>query len=157
MAVDYEAPLLTLKEVRDWQHDKEKVDAQIASLQKRSAELAKRLEAAAMFIPPSPPQAVQGLFKRINNGNGRDDTPSLPSFTGAIVEILRESDKTLSRAQLRKALATRGYPKKQLSNYMYTALSRLRDQGRITRSRNRYAVPAEETPELQSHGAPSNG
>jgi hypothetical protein len=57
-------------------------------------------------------------------------------MTLAIEQIANHSAAPITKKELRKQLSALGFPAERLGPYFYTAITRLSDKGRITRTRD---------------------
>ena len=158
MAVDFNRPLLTMTQVKEWLGTKTELEGQIAALQKRLADVNQKLDAAAVLskevaaLDIGRAKVTYQKFSRYIAVKDKDEEP----MTDAVVRIVADSPNPMTTTAIRKSLCDEGYEKRRTSNYLYTVLLRLVDKEKLAREGNLYSTPIDKAPEPQSHGAPSD-
>ncbi len=121
-----DAPIFTLtsQKLADWRGEKELLERDIATRQKRLVEINERLKAAEVLMGKASGEAT--LFEI-----------EAPSSSGAtlidtIEKIANESPSPVPKAELRDRLTALGFPPSSLTNYFYTVIMRLKNKQRIT-------------------------
>jgi hypothetical protein len=116
-----------MAQIEGWRVEEQEYLGTIAAAQDLLAEVRRKLDAAAILtgqaVGPRPaPEPVRPT---------RDDAPNPSNMIEAIARIVESSDQPISRKNLRKMLATQGFPDDRLANYFYTAVARLKAKGRL--------------------------
>lgn len=110
--------LLTLDDVRRWRAERDALAAQVAVLDKK-------LAAANLFMN-EPVQAAAGAGETGLSLNDR------------IEQVVRASSRPLSPKQIRDAVSKGAGVAMGSENYLYTAIKRLADRGKITKTDQGY-------------------
>ena len=110
--------LLTVDDVRRWQAERDALAAQIAALDKK-------LAAATLFMN----EPVQATFGLIETGLSLNDR---------IEQAVKASSRPLSPKQIREAVSQGGGVALGSENYLYTAIKRLADRGKIVKTDQGY-------------------
>jgi hypothetical protein len=157
MAFDYDRPLLTMRQVKEWQEEKSRLEMQIAALQQELAAINKKLDAAAALSEEVAALDIKTYPPVVHiSGNGTGAAQEQEPMTHAVVRIIDMNSQPMKPTAIKKILAREGYEKKRLNNYLYTVLHRLLAQGRIRRQGVRYSLPMDKASEPESREAPSD-
>jgi hypothetical protein len=152
--------VVTTADVHRWRVEREAVFAQIEELTEQHLLLERKLEAAAVLFPdlentepfelraePAAEVVPQPQTKDEAHAPGE-------SVTEAITRVLATANRSLAPIEIRAALHKDGL---QLSeNYLYTAIKRAANRGKIQRYGKKYRMPRTSFPqgETRSHQAP---
>jgi len=122
--------IISASKIAQWKADKEQLEREIAERQQKVADLAKKLDAAAILagagalhaeafvLRPEPPTA-----KGEEGGE---------NMTAAIERIANASPAPITKKELKRQLAALGFPQQRLSAYFYTPVMRLKEKRKIT-------------------------
>ncbi len=144
--------ILTAGQVEQWRKERDNLTTEMESVRGRLIEINGLIEAAEKIMAASGDQAVKHGGDPAAAGKAREreitkplNGVELPPMTDAIVNIVAEAGK-ITRKKLRSALADKGYDKKRLGNYFYTAVTRLKEQEKLQK-RGDYILAPPETKE----------
>jgi hypothetical protein len=114
----------TPEQVSTWRAEKVELEKVIVDGQKKLAALSKMLEAAEFWtgIDSAEPANEFGLESPVESDN----------FMGTVERLANEADRPLKRSILKAELRRLGFGDKQLGNYFYSVVKRLKDAKRIT-------------------------
>jgi hypothetical protein len=117
-----------LRQVRQWERDKDMLEREIAERQRKLSAINDRLQAVAKLgveVPRSEPPA---------HANGKDETEDEAdgrSLTEAIERIAKAALAPLSKKDLKTKLLAEKFAEDRLGPYFYTVVMRLKQKGRI--------------------------
>jgi hypothetical protein len=155
MAFDFNKPLLTLAQIKEWQERKLHLEREIRARQEEMAGINRKLEAAKEFVIETPDgSTAEDLFKSLTAPKKPSEDGLMP-LTEAVEQVLTQSPRPMNRKELKKALLKLGYAPTRLGNYFYTVLLRLQEQNRITRNGDLFAAPFKRYAAVQNDEAPS--
>jgi hypothetical protein len=125
--------LLTEEDVVGWQAELAGLNEQVARLQAKSAELRRKLEAAAVFMKSDEPISLP------QEGPVRVPQPKSSTLYLAIEKVVLESAVPMTPKMIRSAiLHSQDAPLVASENYLYTAIKRLADRRVIVREDRGY-------------------
>jgi hypothetical protein len=133
MAVGFEITPAMLKQ---WAEDRDRLAIEIADRQQLLTSIQKKLAAAAVLSESITPKtgALETAGHAPATANGHVHPGD--NMTLAIEQIANHSAAPITKKELRKQLSALGFPAERLGPYFYTAITRLSDKGRITRTRD---------------------
>ncbi|HEY0267440.1 MAG TPA: hypothetical protein VGC16_11850 [Rhizomicrobium sp.] len=111
----------TPEQIASWRTDLAAAKKQMEDGQRKMWALQKVLEGASMW---------EGI--RADASKDQDDAQAPENFMGTLERIANDAPAPLSRKVIKKALADRGFSEKQLGNYFYSVVARLKEAKRIT-------------------------
>lgn len=123
--------VLTNDVLDGWKAEKDAAERMIAEGQRRLADVRHKLEAVAVLTGRPVADAPQ-LFEVEPKPKETADDPT--NMVAAVLEIVGDAERPLSKKVLRSMLRKRGFPEERLGNYFYTVIHRLKGKGRITLS-----------------------
>jgi hypothetical protein len=118
-----------LRQIRQWERDKEALEQDIAERQAKLADISEKLKAVAVLrarLPEIPQQEDQHPVK----GNGSAEAGN-PNLTAAIERIAITSSAPLTKRQLKERLRAEHFSEDRLGAYFYTVVMRLKEKQRI--------------------------
>ncbi|MBN4046606.1 hypothetical protein JYU02_01250 [bacterium AH-315-P15] len=141
-----------LKEVRDFKQERTRIDDNIRALENK-------LAAAKVFMGDLSVERLDSEFiPRESSASPPEDREPLPD---AIVRIIREAGKPLTKIEIRRALEEEPIHAarfKHSPNYFYTAMIRLEKRGAVRRRGKKYSLTPKqhEAPDSDESSAPSH-
>ena len=129
--------LLTADMVKGWQREKATLEAEIESRQQKLAVINRQLEAVAVILKQD--IGAEGASQATQQ-------PDLIKVPAAILSVVGQATKPLTKLVIREQLEKAGYSQQRLlgTNYanFYTALGRLVKNKRLFQKGNGYEVAA---------------
>lgn len=135
--------ILSSGHIKEWQDEWLNMDARIkeaeakvTELHARKKEIYEKLRAAMLFAPE-----IGEWIRQQEEVNASEDT----ALTDAILKLLtaRGAARPLNRELVRRKLPAYGYPEDKLiknPNYLYVALSRLKERGRVKEVNGAFSI-----------------
>ena len=119
-----------LKQVRQWERDRDALESEIAERQRKLSAINEKLKAVSM-LGVQPPYA--DASKVHVNGKETETAPENKgaNLTEAIERIAAESPTPLSKKQLKERLRAERFAEDRLGPYFYTVVMRLKKNGRV--------------------------
>jgi hypothetical protein len=146
--------VVTTDDVRRWRADKDAVAAQIQELNQQFAMLNRKLEAAAILFPDLEESAPFELRVERESETIAEppcaDAPRSLSLADEIILVLAASNRSLAPFEIRDALVKRGHQLSQ--NYLYTAIKRAAEKGKILHYGKKYRLPRTSSPQGETGG-----
>jgi hypothetical protein len=106
--------------LNQWEKEKDRLEKVIVEAQRKLAAIHALLRAGAV---------LSGVEAQ-EEDEGSEIDPS--NLMGSLAKIANESQKPLTKAELKAELRAAGVPESRLGSYFYVAIDRLKKRGRIT-------------------------
>lgn len=141
--IDYDRPILTISQVREWQKDMVRYADAIEKIQKASADTARKLDAAKIImgeLPDYQDDADESL-----RPPGNDEITATQDATSMVLHAIAAMGGTPRPGEIRDHLVKHnGSSGAELAGkaYFYTLLMRLTRTGRLIKEGDGYRLPS---------------
>lgn len=143
--------LLTLSQVKEWEEEGRKIDAQIANLQNKRAEISKKLDAVKILFPKAPDIDLDFELKP-------EDLVPKETMVEATLRILKEANSPLNNSEIKAKLSEIQVFKEKLANspnYFYTMMNRQMkktDDTRVIKIGDKFTIADKDTTSQNEFG-----
>jgi hypothetical protein len=136
----HDRPILTLAQVRQWEERSTEIETQMVRLRDEAADLARKLEAARVLMGGVQEEEAKASRPDETSSSGGDGVPT--SVLRAVTALEGSPRPAEIRGWIKANIPT-AYEKLQRSpTYLYTALLRHAQQGRLVKEGDGYRLPA---------------
>jgi hypothetical protein len=120
-------PTFSASEIAQWRKEKDRLTVLLVDTQRRLGAVNQFLNAAQVLAGDEPESELE------EEGSENPDEHDPSNFMGTIFKIVNESEKPLSKSDLKAALLAAGVDKERMKGpYFYVAIARLKKKNRIT-------------------------
>jgi hypothetical protein len=117
-----------LRQIKQWERDKDALEREIAERQAKLLDLAEKLKAVAVLRAQPSREETRAAA---TNGHAEPPESEGSSLTAAIEQIATTSPAPLTKKQLKQRLLEQHFPEDRMGPYFYTCLMRLKKKERI--------------------------
>jgi hypothetical protein len=146
--------VVTTDDVRRWRADKDELAAKIHQSTQDILMLNRKLEAAAILFPDLEEGAPFELRAESATEPVAEtqsvEAPRAPSLIDEISVVMAAANRPLAPIEIRDALTKRGHQLSQ--NYLYTAIKRAAEKGKIHHYGKKYRLPRTSSPQGETGG-----